>query len=458
MEAVQRHSKRCNSSDSHLFAEASEAVHSHLLAEAAVLLSAPAKCKDLWSALQIADYKKEGVLNEAAVIVLFEKEREKFKELLLVNTSEELVQLLDEFEDGNLTEDEQILIFSLIKERMQRAAEGLCVVHEYPKYREMMQAIRDLERDIVEYQEVLRAHTQKREMTAYRELGQEKAGRFTEDWNRRLRAFEEENQRRVEELRRKHATEMLELERSKLPTTARPSARLRNLQVEERLVAINERFYEAAKIRRELQSMEQEETEKMTRKEISEFNKLRRKLEITHIKEMRQLQQRLQTAYNRLIIERHQQSHRLRKEITHHLNDITKQHSLSKKIALHIGRTRDELRRTKQKSKEMMKVMSEAKIVPSTRTRHASERTERPITSLFSTLRTAPGTSFSSPLREHLRSVTRFNICTEDTTGEGPVNGPMQKGKLAQELAGKRTAKTALRSLGELYNAKLEEL
>lgn len=458
MEATQRRAKRCNSSASFLFVEASEAVHAQLLAETAILLSAPTKCRDLWSALQIADYKKEGVLNEAAVIVLFEKEREKFKELLLVNSSEELVQLLDEFEDGNLTEDEQILIFSLIKERMQKAAEGLCLVHEYTKYREMMKAIRDLEKDIVEYQNVLRAHTQEREITAYRELGEEKAGRFREDWGRRLAMFNEENRRKVEELRRKHATEMLELQRNKLPTTARPGARLRNLQVEERLVAINERFYEAAKIRRELQTMEFEETEKMTRKEMTEFHKIRRKLEITHMKEMRQLQQRLQTAYNRLIIEKQQQSHRLRKEITHHLNDITKQHNLSKKIALHIGSTRDELRRTKQKSKEMMKVMSEAKIVPSARTRQVSERTERPATSLFTTLRTVPGTSFNSPLREHLRFVTRFNICTEDNTGEGPVNGPLQKGKLAQELAGKRTAKTALRSLGELYNEKLEEL
>jgi hypothetical protein len=296
-------------------------------------------------------------------------------------------------------------------------------------------------------------------MTAYRELGEEKTGRFWEEWNRRVSTFEEESKRKVEKLRRKHAQEILEMEKNRVPVTARPVARLRNLQVEERLVAINERFYEAAKIRKELHTLESDENEKLARQIRNEFNQIRRKLEITHMKEMRQLRQRLQTGYNRLIIERQQQSHRLNKEITHHLNDITKQHNLSRKIAVHIGRTRDELRRTKQKSKEMRKVMSEAKIVPNSRTtRLASERTEHPTASLFSTLRTAPGTSASSPLREHLKFVTRFNICTEDTTGEGPVNGPLQKGKLAMELAGKRTAKTALRSLGELYSDQLEEL
>ena len=458
METGLRGSRRCNSSGSLFFSDASNVVRSQILSEAAILMNAPAKCKDLWAALQMADYKKEGVLNEAAVIVLFEKEKEKFRELLLVQTSEELVGLLDEFEDGNLTEDEQILIFSLIKERMQTTANNLCSLREYTKYRELMRSIRVLENDIVEYQTLLRQHLQEREMMAYKELGEEKAGRFRTEWDRRIAIFQMESKRKIEELRRKQAQEVVDLERKRVPLTARPGARLKNLQIEERLVAINERFYEAEKIKHELHGLEFEETARIARNDQNEFNKLRKKLELTHVKEMRQLQQRLQTGYNRLVIEKQQEENRLQKEITHHINDIKKQHNLSKKIAVQIGKTRDELRRTKEKSKEMMRVMSAAKVVPSSRSKLFSERSERPMTTtLFSTLRTSPTSGTSSPLRSHSKFVTRFNICAEDTSGDGPVNGPMQKGKLAMELAGKRTAKTALKSLGELYDDRLEE-
>ena len=68
-----------------------------------------------------------------------------------MSNTEKLHDLLDVDEDGILDEDEQILLFSVIKERMQNCAYELCSIHEYALYKEMMKAIRELEYDITQY-------------------------------------------------------------------------------------------------------------------------------------------------------------------------------------------------------------------------------------------------------------------------------------------------------------------
>jgi len=59
--------------------------------------------------------------------------------------------LIDEDTDGYWNEDEQILLFSVIKERMQNVANDLCDIFEYNKYKKMMEGIRSLEADILKY-------------------------------------------------------------------------------------------------------------------------------------------------------------------------------------------------------------------------------------------------------------------------------------------------------------------
>lgn len=71
--------------------------------------------------------------------------------MLRIKTASEFIELFDMDRDGFLNEDEQILIFSLIKEKMQLLAEELCNVHEYQLYKDLMKEVRQLEEDIVEY-------------------------------------------------------------------------------------------------------------------------------------------------------------------------------------------------------------------------------------------------------------------------------------------------------------------
>jgi len=62
-----------------------------------------------------------------------------------------MIELFDMDRDGFLNEDEQVLIFSLIKEKMQLLAEELCNIHEYQMYKDLMKEVRQLEMDIVNY-------------------------------------------------------------------------------------------------------------------------------------------------------------------------------------------------------------------------------------------------------------------------------------------------------------------
>lgn len=175
-----------------------------VLSEASPLFTAHIKCREIWQALQIADYKKEGVLNEAALEVLLEKQGRNLRELLQVKTTEEILDLLDEEELGFLNEDEQILIFSVIKERMQRCAYDLCEIHEYNRYKEMMKSIRALESDIIEYQAVLRKRTYAKELQIYQEIGLEKLESFEKSWEDLFKKFEESCQDKMLLLEQDH--------------------------------------------------------------------------------------------------------------------------------------------------------------------------------------------------------------------------------------------------------------
>lgn len=475
--------KRLTNSSVLLSPSLPQGTRSRIISEALPLLTAHIACKSLWAALPMADYKKEDVLNDAAVAVLFNKERSKFTELLQVASSEELHQLLDENEDGFLNEDEQLLMFSLIKERMQASAEELCGIHEYVMYKDMMKAIRVLEADIVNYQEILRKKTHEKQLTAYKRLGQEKLQKFEEDWTRRFSMLEADFKHRLSTLRAKHIEEAAALEAELQGTkssTSRPKARKRNLIVEERLVAINERFNEAQKIRTELRGLEAEEVAEAAAKRLEDQRKRRMQLVREQEKELRQVELKTQTAENALKIRKEQQFIRLQKEIKLYLNDITKGQNLATRLARKIGETRDELRRTKKKSKEMMQVMSEAKVGSKSRQRARHSESIGTIGSLGSLpllstrAATLPGSSSvrlsmqpaytsNSPLRQTLKEITKFGISSDIPGTEKPVNSGSRmliktssRSKLTAELIGKHTSKSTLKSLGQLYTEELQ--
>lgn len=98
----------------------------------------------------------------------------------MVKSVDDMIELLDEDEDGFLNEDEQMLMFLIIKERLQVSANELCDIHEYGLYKELMESIRMIEPEIVKYQNILRHRTHANEMKLYHEIGRDKKKEFEE--------------------------------------------------------------------------------------------------------------------------------------------------------------------------------------------------------------------------------------------------------------------------------------
>ena len=132
-----------------------------LIAEARPLIGGARKCKEIWQAISKADFRKEGLLNEANVRLVFEQRREHIYDLLRLKSPQEFVDVFDQGGDGVLNQDEQILIFSVIKEKMQLFAAECCKVHEYQLYKDLMKEVRLLETEIVNIQNSLRTDIQR---------------------------------------------------------------------------------------------------------------------------------------------------------------------------------------------------------------------------------------------------------------------------------------------------------
>mmetsp|Transcript_16647 Transcript_16647/g.29944 ORF Transcript_16647/g.29944 Transcript_16647/m.29944 type:complete len:484 (+) Transcript_16647:684-2135(+) len=473
--AEESNTKRLTTAYSKFSSSINPAQKAKVLKEAAPLLNAHLKCREMWEALQLSDYKKEGVLNDAAIQLLFEKQQTNLEELLLVKSAEELQLLLDEDEDGFLNEDEQILLFSSIKERMQLCANELCSIYEYRLYKDLMKGIRFLEQDIIQYQGILRKRTHDKELQTYKMIGQEKLVKFQNEWEQKFRSFHEDCEEKMSELKRRHDNEIEQLNqqisRDVEFVKVKPKARIKELQVEEKLVAVNEQYAEAQKIRDELKELEITEQNRVENKILAEQETKRRKLLKKHAKEILQAQLKNQTSENKLKILKQQQYTRLEKAIKLHKNDITKNQNLAMRMAEAVGKTRDELRRTKQKARQIMEFLSDAKSIKKISKRRSMDQSAGSFTSpkklaglaSNSVVSTALGKArSSSPLKHSLKNVTKFRINSRSTTNQ-PVNVVPEfmkaatfSSKTAKLLEQTSLRKSTLPPLTALYDDHLE--
>jgi hypothetical protein len=89
-----------------------------LINESQPLLGGARKCKEMWQAIRKADFRKEGVLNETNIKLLFDKCGAHIYDLLRLQAPLEFIDVFDVGCDGTLNQDEQVLVFSTIKEKM----------------------------------------------------------------------------------------------------------------------------------------------------------------------------------------------------------------------------------------------------------------------------------------------------------------------------------------------------
>lgn len=444
--------------------------------EARPLLTGHLKCREIWSALQLADYKKEGVLNDAALTVFYEKQAGNLQEMLTINSFDELQDLLDTDEDGFINEDEQIMLFSIIKERMQQLADELCAICEYNHYKEMMKSVRSLEDDILTYQEVLRKRTHKKEVTIYTELGENRYKHFTEEWHRKFDRFQEVCKRRVRELQDLHKKEMedlnLELTSEFDYSRIRPLAKMRHLLVQEKLVAINERYSEAQQIRNEVKSLEFNEQNRVENQVLAKMDKLRNKLKQRQSKEINNLQIKNNTELNKLQIQFKQEESKVLKQIKRNSHEITRVQNLKTKRAERDGKLRDEIRRSKNKSRVMKRLLSDSKSTPArgkslnaTIILYSPEKSVMNAGALSTVSNLIGKIRNCSPLKFFTKDVTRFHITSHASAIDIPVNvrrastgSPTLIGQAEKMLLQRKIKGIELPPLTSLYNSNLDPI
>jgi hypothetical protein len=136
-------------------------------------------------------------------------------------------------------------------------------------YKDLMKEVIALEGDIVGYQDELRTNIQKQQMKEYVQIGDEHLQDFYVDWQRKFEDFEQESLEKIQELQFTHEDQMemlnQKLDRAVEAAKIKPAAKLRQMQNNEKLVAVNERVEEAMNYRKELKLFEVVEAERVER-------------------------------------------------------------------------------------------------------------------------------------------------------------------------------------------------
>ena len=71
--------------------------------------------------------------------------------MLRLDNPTNFIEVFDYGGDGLLNEDEQILLFTIVKEKMQLLADECSKILEYQLYKDLMREVRLLEAEIVTY-------------------------------------------------------------------------------------------------------------------------------------------------------------------------------------------------------------------------------------------------------------------------------------------------------------------
>ena len=181
-----------------------------------------------------------------------------------------------------LSEDEQILIFSAVKEKMNILGNECCKIHEYQLYKDLMREIRLLEADIVGYQHELRINIQQTQMREYVSIGNDMLQDFYKAWEERFAKFEDDQLQKIQDLQYEHEEQMhqlnIKLDRPVEGANIKADPKLRTMQNNETLVAVNERIEEAMNYRKELKDFEVKEAMRVEHLKQMNADKQRRNL------------------------------------------------------------------------------------------------------------------------------------------------------------------------------------
>lgn len=94
------------------------------------------------------------------------------------------MRIFDQDKDGMLSPDEQIGIFSFIKERLELIANNCLHLQLYVKFEALMHEVRTLESHISKWQGHLRERVHKEQLQSYRQEGENRVDEFCDKFDR----------------------------------------------------------------------------------------------------------------------------------------------------------------------------------------------------------------------------------------------------------------------------------
>ena len=134
--------------------------------------------------------------------------------MLKVTKASDFIEIFDQDKDGYLDEDEQVLIFSVIKAKIQIVAEALCDIHNYAMYKSLMKEVREIEIQIVDYQDKLRQRIYMKQLTDYESIGDQMTKDEKERWKQVITEYQMKLLKKVEMLQQKQQEDEETLKRA----------------------------------------------------------------------------------------------------------------------------------------------------------------------------------------------------------------------------------------------------
>jgi len=329
----------------------------NIMKDGETLTHAPEWCEEIWKTMRKNDFDSQGVFNMAILDNIFQVHHKKFEKMLNVSTVENLFEMLDTDQDGTVNEDEQILMFSVIKEKMMKIAEDLCNIQEYIRYRDLMKAVKKMEVQIAKYQDFLRNRIYQSELDLYKRIGEvsfEEFYAYYEEEFKKLNTYGLEREAQMRNLHEDQINSLVDrLDRAVVALKFKPKTKLKDYQTQEKLVSIDERVDEAMNFRKELKDLEVSEAQRINKLRLEDIEKQRNVLMNTQRKEIEHLESKLKNEENKLIIRMKRDFDVLTKKTHLHENEIKKIQGLSAKYAMQKALGDGELKRTKAKSRKM---------------------------------------------------------------------------------------------------------
>jgi len=341
-------------------------VRQSIMSDGEILSNSPEWCEEIWKTIRKNDFATEGTLNLPVVENIYKAHERKLEKMIGVTSAFELYELMDADKDGSINEDEQILIFSVIKEKMIKIAESLCNIQEYMRYRDLMKAVRKLESQIAKYQDFLRKKIYTSEIEVYKQIGEARFEDFYAHYQEQFKEFNTYSLDREATMRAQHEDQLNNLldrlDRAVEAVKFKPKVQLKEYQTQEKLVSIDERVEEAMNFRKELKDLEVSEAQRINKLRLANVEKQRKELLAEQRKELTHLQSKLKNEENKLIIKMKSDFDVLMKKNHLHEHEIKKIQGLAAKFAMQKAMNDGELKRMKEKSRKMNDILTNVKV------------------------------------------------------------------------------------------------